>query len=424
MKKRKGKRLFCIYLSAAVLTLSAFAAVTAWELRNSRLLSAAESRRAFEATAEAVGRLSETLEKSRYAEGSYCTTLCAEARGAAEAAEAALSVLPFSTVEMEVTAAFLNTVRAYAGRMCRGQPEDFSADVREDFSAMADTAAVLSQSLYSLRDRINGGELFMDERLTRLANVGQENRPMLSAGFYELEQGLSAPELQGYSPAPDGNGETAEPDARAIRAFLEALPLPEGELSPVCSYPDGSLCFSVGTLALRAAPDRLLSWSNSRLCGESTLTPEAGEERALAFLAALGVEGAAVQERREQAGVLRLTLCPSAEEVTDLGAALRMAVALDNGDILLYEAAETVGAEEFSLSEEEARSRMPEGYTAEECRRGLLREEGVAVPCYELCFTDADRRVRLYIHAESGQQQEIRIEKLPDKTDSQGETPD
>lgn len=424
MKNRKRKRLFCIYLSAAVLTLGTFAAVTAWELRNSRLLSAAESQRAFEATAEAVGRLSDTLEKSRYAEGSYCTALCAEACGAAEAAEAALSVLPFSTVEMEETAAFLNTVRAYTHRLCRVLPEDFSPETREDFSAMADTAAALSQSLYALRDRINGGELTMDERLTRLANVGQESRPMLSAGFYELEQGLSAPELRGYSPAPDGNGETAQPDARAIRAFLNALPLPEGELSPVCSYPDGSLCFSVGTLTLRAAPDRLVSWSDSRLCGESTLTPEAGEERAMAFLSALGVEGAAVQDRREQAGVLHLTLYPSVQEVTDLGAEMRMAVALDNGDILRYEAAETVGEEEFPLSEEEARSRMPEGFTAEDCRRVLLREEGAAVPCYELCFTDADRRVRLYIHAESGRQQEIRIEKLPDETDSQGETPD
>ena len=91
--KRKLRRVALVYTVAALVTLSLFSALYFARVKDYRCSSRYSYELSFEQTAAAVGALSDTLEKSRYATGELCHALASEAFAEACAAKAALALL-------------------------------------------------------------------------------------------------------------------------------------------------------------------------------------------------------------------------------------------------------------------------------------------------------------------------------------------
>lgn len=94
---------------------------------------------------------------------------------------------------------------------------------------------------------------------------------------------------------------------------------------------------------------------------------------------------------------------------------IRIAIALDTGEPYSFDASgfsETeIGEEEWRISENEAREKLPAGLEVESCRRVVISSEGgKPLACYELSCRDGEKRVRIYIRASDGRQQEILVD--------------
>ena len=98
----KLKRLLVIYGLAALAAIAGFSWAAEKQLGALRLMADAGSARAFEEAVTAVEDLSLTLRKLGFAgDSALGKRLCAQALADAQAAETAISILPFSTQELE-----------------------------------------------------------------------------------------------------------------------------------------------------------------------------------------------------------------------------------------------------------------------------------------------------------------------------------
>ena len=118
------------YITAALAALGLLAWARSADLSDARLRADFSAGRAFEETVTAVNGLSDALAKSVYAtDGSMCARICSDAYAKAMAAESAMSVLPFSTQELEQISAFLNVAGDYAYSLCgAAATKGFSAE--------------------------------------------------------------------------------------------------------------------------------------------------------------------------------------------------------------------------------------------------------------------------------------------------------
>ena len=295
-----------IWPSMAAFTLLALlSALYFTRVRDYRTASRYSYELSFEQTAAAVSALSDTLEKSRYATGELCHALASEAFAEACAAKAALATLPFSTVEMEQTKGFLGTVGDFTHGLCARSGE-FTDDERADVLALSDTAAAYSALLLDLREKAANGELEMDSREKRLENVLPSPAVRhLSDGFREAEENF--PVLQELkSVASDAAVSLPQylDTARARRAAAAFLGISEELLGEEYGYADGSAAFSRGTLTLRADEEHVLTVSDSRLVGESSVSDKRAAAKAREILLSAGYDNMAETSRRKSGNVL------------------------------------------------------------------------------------------------------------------------
>ena len=194
----KGKRIICIYATAAIAVLSVYASVSHVRLENYRLIAKYASQRAFEETAASVDELSRALEKGVYAaDAGMCAQICGEIRAAAQAAESAMATLPFTTQELSQTAGFLGTADDYAAALsrCGSAPTDEQRGALRD---LAEKAGEFGALLQELRGSINDGAVMIDRQERLLQNVGAEDGVTLSARLTEYESGFDMPDMPDY----------------------------------------------------------------------------------------------------------------------------------------------------------------------------------------------------------------------------------
>ena len=264
--KRKLRRFAAVCAVTAFAVLAIFSALYFARVKDYRCASRYSYERSFEETAAAVGALSDTLEKSRYATGQLCHALASEAFAEACAAKAALATLPFSTVEMEQTKSFLGTVGDFTHALCSRDGE-FTDDERADVLALSDAASAYSALLLDMKDALSCGELTMDSREKQLVNVLPDpDERHLSDGFADAEENFpTLRELKSVSGVATAPQPQYLDPARARAAAATFLNVSEDLLREEYSYADGTIAFSRGTVTLRADEEHVISLSDSRL---------------------------------------------------------------------------------------------------------------------------------------------------------------
>ena len=424
MSKRKISRRALVrsvsFASAALVVLALFSAVSWSHLTVYRRQTAVDADRAFEETVGALSNLSESLEKSRYAaDGAMCAKVCAEIYADAGRAGTALSALPFSTVEMEELKRFISLSGDYAYTLCREAAEQgFSDEQRNNLTALSATAAELAGSLRGMHSELRDGVLTMDTREERVANILDEAPSFLSERLGGYAQDFPAAQPITYHGQYSAHEkEQAEPaeERQAREQAAALLDCEPDELQLAARFEDqGRLLFALDgkTVAVTAAGVEQLR--SSRLVSESRIGEEEARAAAEEALRRLGYEGLRWEESTLRGNILELRASAETDGVTGLDHEIGVSVALDDGSVYALDLSAAAGdgaASDWPFSETEARAAVPAGLQLRSVRRvSLAGADGQSIACYELsCLSDEGKSVRVYLNADSGKQEEIRI---------------
>lgn len=411
----KVKRLIIIYTAAALVALSAVAAVSHVRLKDYRLAAQYSSERAFEAAVASADGMSRALKKLSYAtDDELGRSICSEAYANALTAEAAISVLPFETVELEKLSGFINRAGDYTESLCAQSQDELSTEQREHLRTISDAAADLAKCLRELQSSLNDGSVMMDSREELLQNIGTDNTEKISARLMNYENTLSPAEEFAY----DGKysptekkpaGELNEEEARALAA--KAAGVEERELKDEYSFEgsDSRRCYSYGELMLCVSSRGLESMAQSRLVSEGRIDPEKAGEIAENFLRAQGFEDLTRDMQSGSDAIAVFRYVPTQDGAVRPDDYISVSIALDDGSIYAFDATrytEEKADVNWKTDEEAAADTLPESISAESSRKVIIKSPGGRyLPCYELsCTDDEGASVRVYVNAEDGKQ--------------------
>ena len=396
--KRKLRRFAAVCAVTAFAVLAIFSALYFARVKDYRCASRYSYERSFEETAAAVGALSDTLEKSRYATGQLCHALASEAFAEACAAKAALATLPFSTVEMEQTKSFLGTVGDFTHALCSRDGE-FTDDERADVLALSDAASAYSALLLDMKDALSCGELTMDSREKQLVNVLPDpDERHLSDGFADAEENFpTLRELKSVSGVATAPQPQYLDPARARAAAATFLNVSEDLLREEYSYADGTIAFSRGTVTLRADEEHVISLSDSRLVDMVNVSDKRASDKARELLKAAGYENMTESGRRKSGNVLYVSFVGKEGDALCLDCGAEVGIALDNCALYYFRAPEggPDGDLTWPLSAEDARAALPDSLEA----LGVKKVISGGEPCYRFRCRDGERSVTVLVDA-------------------------
>ncbi len=418
---RKAKRLVLIYTAAALVSLSLLSAVVYSRLEDSRRASAYSARRAFEETVRAVDALSLSLEKSVYAsDGGMSSGVCMETYASAQAAEAALSTLPFSTQQLEQTAAFLNTAGDYAYSLCAAvSREGFNEEQVRQLTALSASATSYAALLRELQSGVNNGLTLIDTLEQPLQNVGGDETPKLSAAMLDYEGGLAKAEPLDYdgkycARESRGGGELSKEEAMELAAA--AAGVESRALKEEYQYQgeDGRRCYSAGELLICVSSRGLESMAQSRLIGQGRITADRAAQIAADYLEKQGFTGLTESFRAEGSGLARFRFSRQQEDAVALDDYVSVSVALDDGSIYTLNALNYCGEEsevQWAVEEPQARDSLTENLEPLSVRRVIIKSAGGRdMACYEYrCAGIEGRAVTVYVDAADGSQRRIEL---------------
>ena len=397
-------------------------------------------RQAFTELTTAAGELDAALEKVTYATTpSLFASLCAQAYAKALAAQTALGELPYGNVELEQTAAFFAKAGDYAMAMARdaGAEGVCTDESRETLRGLAAAAGELSATLQALQLQLDGGALHPEDVAAveaRLAAAQEDGEPVTSGSAFQtveadfpqvptlIYDGPFSEHLSGRTPQMlEGLPQVTEEEARRAAAAFAGL---RAEVFTRTSDGAGELPawgFSAlvdgGELYVEITKQggQVLQMLSSRPVGEAALSRKEGVEQAAAFLEEHGYRDMAPSYFLEGDGILTVHFAPVLDGVYCYPDLVKVGVALDNGDVVSFEAHGYLmnhGAREPAapaVSADQAAERVDPSLTVLSRQLALIPTGGeYEVLCHEFKCQNADGgHVLVYVNAATGQQERI-----------------
>ena len=397
-------------------------------------------RQAFTELTTAAGELDAALEKVTYATTpALFATLCAQAYATAQAAQSALGELPYGNVELEQTAAFFAKAGDYAMAMARGtNGEGVCTDEnRETLRGLAAAAGELSATLQALQLQLDGGALHPEDVAAveaRLAAAAEDGGQITSGSAFQtveadfpqvptlIYDGPFSEHLSGRTPQMlEGLPQVTEEEARRAAAAFAGL---RAEVFTRTSDGAGNLpAWGLSALVdggelyveITKQGGQVLQMLSSRPVGEAALSRKEGVEQAAAFLEEHGYRDMAPSYFLEGDGILTVHFAPVLDGVYCYPDLVKVGVALDNGDVVSFEAHGYLmkhGAREPAapaVSADQAAERVDSSLTILSRQLALIPTGGeYEVLCHEFKCQNADGgHVLVYVNAATGQQERI-----------------
>ena len=397
-------------------------------------------RQAFTELTTAAGELDAALEKVTYATTpSLFASLCAQAYAKALAAQSALGELPYGNVELEQTAAFFAKAGDYAMAMARGTGAEgvCTDENRETLRGLAAAAGELSATLQALQLQLDGGALHPEDVAAaeaRLAAAQEDGEPVTSGSAFQtveadfpqvptlIYDGPFSEHLSGRTPQMlEGLPQVTEEEARRAAAAFAGL---RAEVFTPTSDGAGNLpAWGFSALAdggelyveITKQGGQVLQMLSSRPVGEAALSRKEGVEQAASFLDAHGYQDMSPSYFLEGDGILTVHFAPVLDGVYCYPDLVKVGVALDNGDVVSFEAHGYLmnhGAREPAapaVSADEAAERVDSSLTVLSRQLALIPTGGeYEVLCHEFKCQNADGgHVLVYVNAATGQQERI-----------------
>ena len=408
---------------ALVAVLGIYSFISYQRLENYRLSSNYSAQLSFEETVSAVDRMSETLKKSPYAtDGPMCGKLCSQVYADAMAAEAAMSTLPFSTVELEEMAGYLNQVGDYAYSLCStAVTEGFTPQDVDKLTELSGIASQLSASLRELQSSVHEGSILLDKRERQVFNVGRDkDTAYVSAEFLRFEDEFPHRSSLSY----DGKYNKVEEKAREGRlsdAQLLAKAARFAGVSPgdmrLCYEYSGSAgqkCYSAGDFQLVVDGQGVESMSRVRIVEESRISEDEALKAAESFLEKQGFQNLSMTESSIEGNLARFRFCPMQGDVLLPQRCLSLSIAMDDGSVYSFNrggySEEKVKAQ-WNVSEQQAVDTLPESLSLQQSDKVIMESEGGREQAeYRLkCTNDKNNVITIYVDANTGRQNRIEL---------------
>lgn len=390
--------------------------------------------------ASSADKLSSTLSKGLYAATpTMMARLSSELISEANTAKTALTKLPVSNINLEKTEKFFSQIGNYAYSLAEqaamgGTPE------YEDYSnmqALCENAENLSKQLWQIRSRFSSNDKTISELFKELENSSDS---FITEGFSGMEEGFeNTPKLIYDGPfsdhilereprltenAPEVTRDEAVKKAAAY-CHLEDWELhdcqtgEDGKMPSYCFYADGL------NVAVTKKGGFISYMLRSREPSTKKITPEKAESYATSYLESLGIKNMEKTYYETYNNVTTINYAYEAGDVTCYTDLIKVSVALDNGEILGFDARGYIvnhyerDPAEPTLSVQECQEKLSPALEVVKSSLAIIPTDSVdETYCWEFeCKTQDERTVLVYVNCETGEEEDILILlEMPDST--------
>lgn len=431
MKRRTTVKILS-FCTAAVLAAVGFAVKSHMSLREYRLEIQNGYSRSLDELSASVNNISLILEKAEFATTpKHISTIANKLLIEAENAKSALSQLPSGGETLTVLNRFLSQVGNYAVSVAKSLAGggSMSDEMSGNMAMLRDTAQKVAATVNDSQITYNNLDYWAEELDRELDSAVDSDT--LAGSLGELEESLSDyPKLVYDGPYSDHILEkepamlkdaaqvtenealkTAAETAEADIGALKSDGVQNGTI-PAYRFSDSSLNVTVSRQGGYAVYMR-----KNRSVGGSILSYEQALEKAKRYLERLGMTNFCETYYFTDEGVCVInfayldgkTIC-----YTDL---LKVGVAMDDGEIMLYEASGYLSNhverafESPAVTEEQAAKIVSPKLRIRETALALIpTESGGEVRCYEfVCVSEAEQDVLVYINAVTCEEEDILI---------------
>jgi spore germination protein len=440
--KKKTAVLTVSYLTCAVLALGVFSWSGHREAEMYKNYMAATYQRAFGELCSGMNEVDAALQKSIYATSpSVAGALCTDLFGKAMTCQMSMGALPFSTQELEETAAFISHVGDYAYALSRraSQGENFTQEELENLRALSDTATVLAQNLNQLQTDMAGGTLTMGDLVSaqEQADTAEENILPSTLGesmrliekefpevpaliydgpFSEHITDMQPKMLEGQNEVTTEEGRKAAADFLGVDEGKVYLIGASGGDLPTYQYA-AQIQGGEMTVEVTKQGGLVLGVLSSRMPGEGNVTPEEAIQTAKRFLERRGYTDMTESYYMVQDNVITINFAYEQDGVICYSDLVKVSVAKDTGGVCGFESRGYLTTHcvrelpEPVASWDQAREMVSDSLEILSEKIALVPSDGkYETLCYEFtCQTEDDRHYMIYVNAETGEQEKILI---------------
>ena len=397
---------------------------------------------AFAELATAITELDTALQKGLYATTSpMLCSVCSEIYAKAQMAQMAMGELPYANVELEQTAEFLAKVGDYACALSRNAARDggLTREERDSLQGLSAAASSLSRSAQQLESELADGALTLESleqatvRLSAAAKDGaastagtafqtmEEEFPEVPTLIYDgpFSQHLTQRVplgLSGLEQVTQQQARQAAADFLAVRPELFSLVSVSGGELPTYSF-TASLDGGEVYLEVTCQGGKVVEVFTSRAMGQEAISFSQAVETADAFLREHGFDSMKASYHIDQGGLLTIHYAAVQDGVYCYPDLVKVAVALDTGKVVGFEAAgyywNHIGRNltEPLVTEEQARERISPLLEVLSVQQAVIPTAGqYEIRCYEFkCQNSEGRHYLVYVNADTGLEEKILI---------------
>ncbi len=391
--------------------------------------------RAAEELSTAADNINNTLEKQLYAgTADYQLQLSEKLRQDSATAKAALEQLPIKELQLENTYKFLSQVGNYALSLSQkaANGEKISDKEYETLKSLHQFSQSLSNDLWGLENSLNSGEISLTTAASAMAR-SNDSTPTITDSFKEMEKGFDKyPTLIYDGPFSDrilnqnpkmtaNQKEISKKDALTKAVMVTGINSNEfvntteeaGSLpSYVFSDKDGSVTCSV------TKQGGYLSYLlKSRQVDKENLSIEEGLAKSEKLLSDIGINSLKMTYYENYDGILTINYAYSDNGICVYTDLVKVSVALDNGEILGYDAMGYITNHQDrtysdnQISEAAAKKQVSPMLTVSSHQMAVIPSDGGGeILCHEFkCKNDSGKNILVYINAENAKEERILI---------------
>ncbi len=387
---------------------------------------------AVEELAQSADKISASLTKGLYASSpQMMQKLSSELLSEATNAKNALTKLPVATSNLEKTEKFLSQIGNYATSLSR-TAADGATPSYEDYETMSilcDNASTFSDELWTLKSKLLTNDKSITELFSELEDGGES---FLADGLSTVEEGFeNTPKLIYDGPFSDhilektsmmleNAEEISEDEARTIAASycgLEPYQLKTAEYAEEGTMPSYRFTANGVSCSVTKNGGYVAYMLKRQNVKSSNISAEEAVESARSYLDSMGIESMTETYYETYNGVCTVNFAYSEDGVTCYTDLIKVAVALDDGEIIGYDARGFLmnhverTLSEPALSETECQSDLSPMLSVISSQLAVIPSDSVEEKlCYEYkCQSTDGKTVLVYVNTETGEEEDILI---------------
>ncbi len=355
-----------------------------------------------------------------------------------------LAQIPVSHSDISKTQKFLTQAADYSYSLIQSHlnGEDLTNKQRENLINLQKNSAAFNSEFAELQDKIAENDFAGKRTSTRQQKkIDEANQKTFQTSIINLEKTMGkTPTLiydgpfseQVMNKKPKGLGDkkiTSKQGEKVATKFLgykkvsKIEPFEEGEdidtTAKIPSYtykitPENTTKDRASYIGVSKTGGKVVWMANARSVGKSKLNMEQGQDRALKFLEEKGYKNMEPNYSLRYDNVGIYNFAYKEDKVTIYPDLVKVKVALDNGEIVGFDAAtylvnhqdRTIPAK-VKLTEVEARKKVKVDFDIDSIRLAMIPKGKGEVLCYEFKGKYKDSDFIVYINAENGNEEEI-----------------